>query len=83
MDRWQSMRIFAEVARQSSFAEAARRLHMSAPAVTRAVAALEEHIGARLLVRSTRLVKLTEAGTRYYADCQRLQQAHQQRGQQG
>ncbi|NKJ42273.1 LysR family transcriptional regulator [Novosphingobium sp. SG720] len=72
MDRWQSMRIFAEVARHASFAEAARRLHMSAPAVTRAVATLEEHIGTRLLVRSTRSVKLTEPGARYYADCQRI-----------
>lgn len=72
MDRWQSMRIFAEVARHSSFAEAARRLHMSAPAVTRAVAGLEEHIGTRLLVRSTRHVNLTEAGARYYDDCQRI-----------
>ncbi|WP_408586842.1 LysR family transcriptional regulator [Novosphingobium sp.] len=72
MDRWQSMRIFAEVARYASFAEAARRLHMSAPAVTRAVATLEEHIGTRLLLRSTRSVKLTEPGERYFADCQRI-----------
>jgi DNA-binding transcriptional LysR family regulator len=45
---------------------------MSPPAVTRAVAALEEAIGARLFVRTTRSVKLTEAGGRYYEDCRRI-----------
>ncbi|MFX8918523.1 LysR family transcriptional regulator, partial [Acinetobacter baumannii] len=54
MDRWQAMRIFARVAETGSFAETARLLHLSAPAVTRAVASLEELIGARLLVRTTR-----------------------------
>lgn len=72
MDRWQGMRIFVRVAETESFAEAARHLHMSAPAVTRAVAALEETIGARLFVRTTRSVKLTEAGVRYFEDCKRI-----------
>ncbi len=72
MDRWQVMRIFVKVAETASFAAAARQLHMSAPAVTRAVAALEETIGARLFVRTTRSVKLTEAGSRYFEDCRRI-----------
>jgi DNA-binding transcriptional LysR family regulator len=72
MDRWQAMRIFAKVAEKGSFAEAARSMHMSAPAATRAVVALEELIGARLLVRTTRSVKLTEAGARYLDDCRRI-----------
>ncbi|WP_275785857.1 LysR family transcriptional regulator [Pararhizobium gei] len=72
MDRWQAMRVFARVAETGSFAEAARHMHMSAPAVTRAVAALEDLIGARLFVRTTRSVKLTEAGTRYFEDCRRI-----------
>ncbi|WP_426131714.1 LysR family transcriptional regulator [Pararhizobium sp. PWRC1-1] len=72
MDRWQAMKIFARVAETESFAETARHMHMSAPAVTRAVAALEDVIGARLFVRTTRSVKLTEAGTRYYEDCRRI-----------
>lgn len=72
MDRWQAMRIFAKVAETSSFAETARLMHMSSPAVTRAVAALEEAIGARLFVRTTRSVKLSEAGGRYYEDCRRI-----------
>ncbi|EQB29820.1 LysR family transcriptional regulator [Sphingobium ummariense] len=72
MDRWQAMRIFVKVAETESFAETARLMHMSAPAVTRAVAALEELIGARLFVRTTRSVKMTEAGARYFEDCRRI-----------
>jgi DNA-binding transcriptional LysR family regulator len=72
MDRWQAMRVFVKVAETGGFAEAARRLYMSAPAVTRAIASLEDAIGARLLIRTTRSVKLTEAGQRYLIDCQRI-----------
>lgn len=72
MDRWQAMRVFVKVAETASFAETARHLHMSPPAVTRAVAGLEEAIGARLFVRTTRSVKLTEAGRRYVEDCRRI-----------
>lgn len=66
------MRVFVRVAETGGFAEAARQLHMSPPAVTRAVAALEEAIGARLLTRTTRAVKLTEAGGRYLEDCRAI-----------
>jgi len=72
MDRWHAMRIFVRVAETGSFAETARHLHMSAPAVTRAIAALEDMIGARLFVRTTRQVKLTEPGGRYFEDCRRI-----------
>lgn len=72
MDRWQSMRIFARVAETASFAEAARQMHLSPPAVTRAITALEEQIGVRLLTRTTRSVRLTEAGQRYFEDCRRI-----------
>jgi len=72
VDRWQAMRIFVKVAETESFAESARQLHMSAPAVTRAIAALESLIGARLFVRTTRSVKLTEPGSRYLGDCRRI-----------
>jgi DNA-binding transcriptional LysR family regulator len=72
MDRWQSMRVFVKVAETGGFAEAARKLFMSPPAVTRAIAFLEESIGAQLLVRTTRSVKLTDAGQRYFEDCQRI-----------
>ena len=72
MSRLQAMQVFVRVAETSGFAEAARQLHMSPPAVTRAVAALEDIIGTRLLTRTTRSVKLTEAGGRYFEDCRRI-----------
>lgn len=66
------MRLFVMVGELSSFAAAARRLGMSPARVTRAVAALEAAIGARLLHRTTRVVRLTEAGTTYLAQCKRI-----------
>ena len=72
MDRYDTMRIFAAVAEEQGFARAARRLAMSPPAVSRAVFELEERIGTRLLHRTTRSVRLTEAGARYLADCKRI-----------
>ncbi len=66
------MAVFAAVADEAGFAAAARRLNMSAPAVTRAVSALEARLGARLLHRTTRTVRLTEAGQRYLSDCRRI-----------
>jgi DNA-binding transcriptional LysR family regulator len=72
MDRLQGMRIFVQVAESGGFASAAKSLHLSAPAVTRAVAALEAEIGTKLLIRTTRSVKLTAAGETYAADCRRI-----------
>lgn len=72
MDRFHAMRVFVRIADTGGFAEAGRQLHLSPPAVTRAVAALEDLIGARLLTRTTRSVKLTEAGQRYVEDCRRI-----------
>ncbi|KQQ23511.1 LysR family transcriptional regulator [Methylobacterium sp. Leaf123] len=72
MDRLQGMRVFVRVAESGGFAGAARALAMSPAAVTRAVAALEVAIGARLFIRTTRSVKLTEAGGRYLEDCRRI-----------
>lgn len=72
MDRFEAMQVFVEVARSGSFAAASRSLSRSAAGVTRAVATLEEQIGTRLFVRTTRSVKLTEAGERYYEDSRRI-----------
>jgi len=72
MDRLRAMQAFVAVAEEAGFAPAGKRLGMSPPAVTRAVAALEEHLGARLFRRTTRLVRLTEAGTRFLVDCKRI-----------
>lgn len=64
MDRVRNLEIFAAVADLGSLSGAGRKLGLSAPAVTRAIAALEEHVGARLLTRTTRSVTPTEAGAR-------------------
>lgn len=66
------MTVFLAVAEAESFADAARRLQMSPPAVTRAVGSLEEHLGVRLFTRTTRVVRLTEAGARYLEDVRRI-----------
>ncbi len=72
MDRFHEMAVFVAVAEEESFAAAGRRLRMSPPAVTRAVAFLEERLGVRLLTRSTRLVRTTDAGARYLEDARRI-----------
>jgi DNA-binding transcriptional LysR family regulator len=72
MDRLHMMEVFAAVAESGSFAKAARSLRLSPPAVTRAVTALEERLGTRLFLRTTRSVRLTEAGGRFLADTQRI-----------
>lgn len=72
MDRLHLMQVFVAVAEGEGFAAAARRLHMSPPAVTRAVAALEERLGVKLLHRTTRHVRTTDAGDRYLEDARRV-----------
>lgn len=72
MDRFHLMTVFVAVAEEESFAAAARRLRMSPPAVTRAVAFLEDRLGVRLLTRTTRLVRTTDAGARYLEDARRI-----------
>ena len=60
MDRLYLMSVFVAVAEEESFARAARRLGMSPPAVTRAIAALEDRLGVKLLNRTTRYVRVTD-----------------------
>lgn len=72
MDRLQSMAVFVSVAEEGGFAPAARRHKLSPPSVTRAVSELEGRLGCRLLHRTTRSLRLTEAGQRYLADCRRI-----------
>jgi DNA-binding transcriptional LysR family regulator len=72
MDRLEAMRIFLTVAERSGFAEAARQLHLSPPSVTRAIAGLEERLGISLFQRSTRHVRLTQAGQRFLMDARRI-----------
>lgn len=72
MDRLQAMTTFVAVVETGGFASAARKLDLSPPVVTRAVAELETRLGLRLLTRTTRIVRVTEAGARYADDCKRI-----------
>ena len=72
MDRFEAMQLFVAVAERQSFARAARDRSLSAARVTRAVAALEAVVGAKLLHRTTRAVRLTEAGASYLGQCKRI-----------
>lgn len=72
MDRLHLMAVFVAVAEEKGFAAAARRLRMSPPAVTRAIAALEERLAVKLLNRTTRHVRVTEPGQRYLEDARRI-----------
>jgi len=75
MDRLQNMATFVAVAEEQSFSAAARRLNISPPVVTRAVAELEQTLGVKLLNRTTRYVRPTEAGLRYIEDARRILEA--------
>jgi DNA-binding transcriptional LysR family regulator len=65
MDQLRAMKVFARVVDEGGFAKAARALDMAPPVVTRLVAELENHLGARLLNRTTRSIALTETGEQY------------------
>jgi DNA-binding transcriptional LysR family regulator len=65
MDKLRSLRVFAQVVADGSFAGAARTLDLAPAVVTRVVADLEEHLGVRLLNRTTRSIALTKVGEAY------------------
>lgn len=66
------LRYFYEVARAGSFTEAARRLHISQSALSKAVALLEEQQGVKLFVRSKRGIALTATGNKVFLQSERL-----------
>jgi DNA-binding transcriptional LysR family regulator len=72
MDRFLALQVFVKVAEHSGFAPAARDLGMSPPAVTRAIAMLEDRLSTRLFIRTTRSVRLTESGERFLRDGRRI-----------
>lgn len=72
MDRLQNIETFVRVAEAKSFAEAARQLRIARSAVTTRIQQLEDYIGTPLFYRSTRVVRLTEAGESYLAECSAL-----------
>ncbi|MBT2325836.1 LysR family transcriptional regulator [Variovorax paradoxus] len=72
MDRIDAMKVFVAALDEGSLAGAGRKLGKSAAAVSRAIAFLEGHVGAELLHRTTRSIKLSEAGERYAVACRRI-----------
>jgi DNA-binding transcriptional LysR family regulator len=72
MDQLRSLRVFVRVIDEGSFAGAARRLDLAPAVVTRVVAELEQHLGARLLNRTTRRLALTEIGEAYLESARQI-----------
>ncbi len=71
MDRLAAMEAFVLVVDTGSFSAAARRLNVGQPAVSKSVAQLEDRLGVKLLVRTTRGLTATEAGLNYYERARR------------
>ena len=69
MDRLDAMHLFLRVAELGSFSAVAQQLGLARSVVTRQIAALESHLGVKLMVRSTRRLALTSAGTAYLEKC--------------
>jgi DNA-binding transcriptional LysR family regulator len=69
MNRFDAMQLFVSVAELGSFTAAAAQLGVARSVVTRQIAALEEHLGVKLMVRSTRRLTLTSAGNAYLEKC--------------
>lgn len=72
MDRLQAMEVFVRVAEAASFTAAAQQLDLARSVVTRQVAALESHLGVKLIARSTRRLTLTSAGRMYLDRCREI-----------
>ena len=72
MDNLLALRAFRRVVESSSFTRAAEALETTPGSVSKLVAQLEQHLGTRLLQRSTRRMSLTEAGRIYFTHCVRV-----------
>lgn len=72
MDRLQAMRIFVTVVNEGSFVQAAEKLDVSPQLISKSLGQLEDHLGVRLLNRTTRRQHLTEAGSAYFARAQQV-----------
>lgn len=71
-DSLPAMAVFAQVVEDGGFTAAARRLGLAKSSVSKQVAQLEDRLGVRLLERTTRRIRLTEAGERYFERCRRI-----------
>jgi DNA-binding transcriptional LysR family regulator len=72
MDRLEAMSMLVAVVEAGSFSAAGRKLGIPLATLSRKVAELETHLNARLLLRSSRKLTLTDAGSAYYASCKQV-----------
>lgn len=72
MDRLDSMRLFVRVAENGSFSAVAQQMNVARSVVSRQLAGLEAHLGAKLIARSTRRLSLTSAGSAYLEKCREV-----------
>ena len=72
MDRLEAMALLVEAVDVGSFSAASRKMNVPLPTVSRKIADLESHLGARLLTRSTRKLTLTDAGAAYVSVAKRI-----------
>nr|WP_226951062.1 LysR family transcriptional regulator [Rouxiella sp. S1S-2] len=72
MNKLESMAVFVRVVERGSFSAVAEELRLSGTMVGLFIKALEEHLGVRLLNRTTRRQSLTDFGHEYYQNCQRI-----------
>lgn len=72
MDLLAHMATFVKVVEAGKLSAAAKTLGLSLPAVSRQLSALEESLGGALLIRTTRMLTLTDGGRRYYEHCLRV-----------
>ena len=69
MNRLDAMHIFVRIAELGSFTAVAEQMGLARSVVTRQIAALESHLGVKLMVRNTRRLSLTSAGSAYLEKC--------------
>ena len=72
MDIFTTMKVYCSVVENDSLADAARKMNVSPSVVSKHLSALEDHLGVRLLNRTTRRLSITEEGAAYYERCKQI-----------
>src|SRR6185369_10175329 len=72
MDKLDAMRVFVRVVERGSFSAVSRELGIGQPAVSKQISALEEELGAELILRTSRSIALTEPGRDFYESALRI-----------
>ena len=72
MDRLDALKVFVEISKHESFVATAEAMGLSAPTITKTIAALEHRLGVKLFNRTTRIVRPTDSGKRFLIDAKRI-----------